>query len=700
VIFSRDKRLLLGVLALVAPVPLPFNEILQGHVLAAYMVAVVLFLRRAAREPRRWLPGWAMNLLGVAYLPVLFFDLVALSGGQLVRPVIHLALFAVVVKLFALRHEKDKWHVVAGVFFLFLASMGTSVHPTILIYLVVMVALFLWLLIRFSYFSVLGRFGHGRSDLAQVPLKTFVACATLGVLVVAAPLFAALPRVRAPFLVAPGVGTGTIIHAAGFSDEVSLDDIGAIRENRQVVLRLRYDPQHPNQEVRLKAATYELYEDYRWLRSEPQGREVLARTRDGASFLLAQDPVEQDVEVWLEPLDSHVLPVPLEAVSVEVALRDRWLRADRGGGLVLPEPPKGRLSYRVGLAAGRVAGPAALPQAEGEEPSLDLNGVTPRMAALAERIMGHGTDLERAGQLERFLATQLDYTTELLGRRGGDPLERFLFDTRRGHCELFASAMVVLLRSQGIPARLVTGFLGAEANPFEGYYVVRGSNAHAWVEAFVGEEEGWVTFDPTPVAGRPGAGAPGVALLARQMWDYVVFRWDRWILTFGLDDQVNLVHRLRQSWHALVALFHRPDRLESPSFRAAEVAGGEVAASPHTGHEARRRGQAAAFLFFSLALGVGVALRWWSARPLTATQGYRRLRRLLERSGVALPRSLAPLGLGRVVVEAHPAAAPVVHRLLFFYLQESFAGAELGWEERREVRLRLGELERRIRGKA
>src|SRR5581483_10001012 len=107
--FAREKRLMLGVLALVAPLPLPWNDVLEIPVALLFGVAVLVFLRRAWRGAETWLPSWALDLLGF-------------WGGQLVRPVIHLGLFAVGVKLFGLRQERDKWHVVIGAFFLFLAA--------------------------------------------------------------------------------------------------------------------------------------------------------------------------------------------------------------------------------------------------------------------------------------------------------------------------------------------------------------------------------------------------------------------------------------------------------------------------------------------------------------------------------------------------------------------------------------------------
>ncbi len=97
-----------------------------------------------------------------------------------------------------------------------------------------------------------------------------------------------------------------------------------------------------------------------------------------------------------------------------------------------------------------------------------------------------------------------------------DPVEWFLFDSREGHCEFFASSMVLLLRTVGIPARLQAGYIGGEREG-DGAYLVRESNAHAWVLAYV--EKRWRVFDPTPPEGRPGLLAAGEALSLREAWD-------------------------------------------------------------------------------------------------------------------------------------------------------------------------------------
>jgi hypothetical protein len=129
--FGREKRRLVGLAALLAPLPLPFNDALSWAVLAAYLASVAGFLVRSRRDPAKWLPAWAMNVLGLAYVPFFLLDASVLSAGSLVEPVVHLLLFGVVAKLFSLSRERDKWQALLGISFVFLAAMATSVHPSL-----------------------------------------------------------------------------------------------------------------------------------------------------------------------------------------------------------------------------------------------------------------------------------------------------------------------------------------------------------------------------------------------------------------------------------------------------------------------------------------------------------------------------------------------------------------------------------------
>ena len=688
--FARQKRLLLGWTALLAPVPLPFNGVVGWPAVLVFLLGVVLFLRRASLDPPRWLPSWGMNVLGLIYLPLFFLDMFVVSHG-LVQPVIHLCLFAVLVKLFAIVRERDKWQASVGVFFLFLAAMGTSVHPTIVLYLVGFLVLVLVLLTRFAFLHVLSGFGREDPALALIPLRGFLLLATAATVVIAVPMFMLLPRVRAPFIVGRGGGSGVTLESAGFSDQVTLDSIGRIRGSREVVLRvLEGASTGGEREMRFKAATYDVYQGGTWRRSPSQGN---LQRGQGVRFRLSPEKPARWATIWLQRLRSQSMPLPVETAVIEP--RSSALAIDAGGAVSFPFIPLEVAEYRVGLAQSPVL--AGATPAGSADPALDLTGVTPKIAALAAQVMGQGTPLQRARRLESHLIDSYSYTLDFVGRSRANPIEDFLFRYRSGQCEYFASSMVLMLRSQGVPARLVTGFLGGEYNPFEGYYIVRENNAHAWVEAYL-PGHGWRIFDPTPPAGRPAAGNEGAMLLAQQAWDFVQFRWDRYVLTFGLYDQLRIFGSLRDLWTDFWSHFKRDDKAGAaphPSSSGLDALG---PASPKPGG---RRGLPDIPLPLALGLTLIAAAVWVLylrlRPPLTATAAYRRLRRRLGRTGASLPDSVPPLAVRREAETRYPAAALPAGRVSDFYLRESFGGQPLEDEEIEVLKAALEEAEKKMR---
>jgi transglutaminase-like putative cysteine protease len=691
VTFAREKRLLLGVLALLVAIPLPFNEVLEWPALVAFAAAVAAALRRAWFGSERWLSNRQLNALGLAYLPLLALDFATVGRIHLVRPVIHLTLFGIAAKLWSLTRERDKWQTMIGMFFVFLAAMATSVNPTILLYLVAFLALTLLLMVRFVYLHILASFGHRDLAPPALPLARFLAGALAATLVLTVPLFALLPRVKSPFIFAAGGAGPQGGSSTGFSDEMSLDVIGRIRGNREIAMRLAYSatPRDAGS-ARFKATTYEIYEGRSWRRSA--GRNAVPRSPGADGFLL--DPRARPVaavEVDLEPLRSTSLVLPVESRAVKIELPALVL--DDGGAVTLQGVPAEPLQYRVELGS-RPRSLAREPAPEGASPALDTSGLSPRFAALAARWAGEGTAAERAQRIESHLQRDFEYSLDYVGRTGKQPLEDFLFTTHRGHCEYFASAMVLLLRTQGIPARLVTGFLGAEYSLWDRAYVVRQSNAHAWVEAWVGGE-GWRTFDPTPADGRPQIEPQSVWLYTRQAWELVVFRWDRYVLSYDFNDQVNVFSGLARAWSQLMQNWFARARVEAEPAPAGETA---AAAAPAPAAEApfwtRRDWAIGAAGTAAVALVAAAVWLWRRRSAWSATAGYRELRLALAGAGFAVPESLAPLALLRSATRRYPAVAPAIDRLVAAYLDESFAGRELAEGDLVLLRRELAAVER------
>ena len=160
-------------------------------------------------------------------------------------------------------------------------------------------------------------------------------------------------------------------------------------------------------------------------------------------------------------------------------------------------PKEGSFVERIWYAPGsRTDLAVAKPEELDEKVPGNLNEVLD--AVLSDWVDDFMSDSEKLAAIEAHLSQ--DFTYSLEADIEGEPMRSFLTDVRKGHCEYFASAMALLSRRQGIPARVVVGFVVLEHNPLGGYYIVRERDAHAWVEAWVddGPVARWVTFDPSP----------------------------------------------------------------------------------------------------------------------------------------------------------------------------------------------------------
>ena len=164
-----------------------------------------------------------------------------------------------------------------------------------------------------------------------------------------------------------------------------------------------------------------------------------------------------------------------------------------------------------------------------------------RTIALTDELRRRSPDpADYARALQRELKTRR-YTLEMeQADEGENVLDSFLFEWRAGHCEYFATAMTMMLRQQGIPARIVNGFLGADYNSVGNYWAVRQNYAHSWVEAYF-PGSGWVQFDPTP--GSPLVQMPGESIWSKfQMsLDTARLAWFRWVVEYDFEKQASLL---------------------------------------------------------------------------------------------------------------------------------------------------------------
>ena len=167
-----------------------------------------------------------------------------------------------------------------------------------------------------------------------------------------------------------------------------------------------------------------------------------------------------------------------------------------------------------------------------------------RIPELAQKVTATATNpFDKAIVLENYLRQKYGYTLNLAGKPGADPLAQFLFVTKAGHCEYFASAMAVMLRTLNIPSREVNGFLPGEYNDVAGDYIVRASDAHSWVEAYF-PGSGWLTFDPTPPA---SATEGGMFSRLNLYLDWMQLNWNEWVVNYDWAHQTLLARNVKQN---------------------------------------------------------------------------------------------------------------------------------------------------------
>ncbi len=521
-----ERQRWLAVLALAVAVPLPLAGVVSWPFLLPYVAAAAWVA--ASRRPLPPLPAWAENLLA----PAILAAVVAAGGVRygVLRPVAQLAVLVAAVRLPGCG-QAQRARLTGGVVALVgIAGIASSTHPALALYLVALLALVVAAAGRLAGVT-LTTGGAQRPLAAAWPPARLVAASVVTAVLVAAPLFALLPRLRSPFAGSP-FGAQP---ASGFRSLVALRGIGDIAVSRRTVLTVSFPGVGPGRVspdwLRLAGATLSRYRAGGWVEATLKGTRLSGRA--GRSIALAEGRGAGRLvraEIALEREGGNLfLPLGATTVSVQSGVA---VTRDPLGSLRVPRHTPLPLEYAVAFDPARVVQPPP------DATDVELPPASDRLRDLATAAtQGTTNRLAAALAIEQYLQTHYGYSLRSNAPVRQDPVQWFLFSAREGHCEFFASSMVLLLRTLGIPARLQAGYIGGESLG-NGSYLVRESNAHAWVLAYV--EGRWRVFDPTPPEGRPGVLAAGGTLSVREAWDRFESAWDRWVLTFSLSDQLDI----------------------------------------------------------------------------------------------------------------------------------------------------------------
>jgi protein-glutamine gamma-glutamyltransferase len=495
---------------------------------------------------------------------------------------------------------------------------------------------------------------------------------SLGSAAVVVILFLALPRGPrfAPWL--PALFPSLLPrNAAG--DRVDLGSLAPVRQDSAVVLRAEAERGPLGAPIYFRRSTLGSFDGRTWSPARP----VAVGAAPMAPGSTAQAPPTGVIRVALSPSeagDGGLLPVPDRAVRV-------WLEPDQGAARV---EPAGAGQWRLlGAGGGELrylveTAPAPAPERSAGESEaaryLSLPARPATLGALAHAwTAGAEGPLARAAAIEARLRGEYAYDLSSPSRGSASPLEHFLLESRRGHCELFASSMAVLLREVGVPSRVVVGYVGSRRWGRSTRLLVRGADAHAWVEALV-EGQGWVRFDPTPPAAEGAtAGAWGLGSLAPLA---------------GLIERAHAARdALDWSWASHVDGYRGPARsagLTRPAWSLAPVAA--LAALGVVALRARRSRPDRAARPGSEPGAEGAAVE--TARTL-----YAALEQAMAARGLARPAGVPPLQHALCPAVAQHPSGPAILALTEVYQRARFGGEPLDAHAQRRFLASVHEIE-------
>lgn len=690
-----DALAVIGLLALVA----------SGKMSSAVAAVVLVGLGVALALPDRWKQLSSVRLLGTA-LPLL--ALVAqitrlLVGADPIPVVIE---FAALLQVARLATRRGAVHDHQVVLLALLHLIAGTVLGGGLTYALALVGFLILtpgaLVLSHLRREVEGNYRQGARDRTGMPVDVprilrsrrvigrgflaFTCVLSVPVFLFTALLFVLFPRVGFTWLTVPAIEPRRMV---GFSDQVDLGGVGTIRTDPALVMRVRpHDlPEEPpaRRNLYLRGALFDSYDGRTWAR-HPGGAEVLQQFGD--LTILRRHPrkgSDRVMSIDLESIQPAVVFVPGDAVALRVLETNQPyfvsspVRQGSRGGLEYEQTRQGGLKYEVYLP------PKGLVVPERAAPELLARYLTvprsmpDRIRQLALEMSGGVEEpVAIARALERGLREGYRYDLSSPSGAAADPLDHFLFESKRGHCEFYSTAMAMMLRVRGVPSRNVTGFVGGTYNRFGGFYAVRQGDAHSWVEAYL-PDLGWTRFDPTPPSNAaPQAVTEGFVAVLREMIEAAAQGWQRNVEGFDLQKQVGIARTVRD--------FFRSDR----------DAGG-------AGRSESAKFDVQKLLVATAALVAVGALVWRLRRKRTdvkkggsaalarqrSIELYLRLEAALRARGVPRPPGTPPRVHAEALEEAgHPVGAEAL-ALTDIYLGVRFGGEELSAPVERDFKARV-----------
>src|SRR6267143_354480 len=613
---------------------------------------------------------------------------------------VHFLLFVSIVRFYSAVTDRDALFLSMLSFSGILAAAVLTVDTTFLIlffaFLLFGVSAFTGMELRRGALGAVSQTPHAHTERDRRlnrALGLSALSVAAGSIVLGGVLFFFFPRFSAGYL---GRASFNPSLMTGFTESVELGQIGEIKKNSAVVMRVQTGKPIAYNRLRWRGIALTTFDGWRWSTVDRGAQKLY--TGDGGWIYTANPPEKRDspnpgmiYTVYLEPIATDAIFVPGKVISLKGnfngensnsfnAIRRTYIFRDSTDTLLKPFHDYSATRYAgfsllPPLNAAKLRAASTDYSPDITETYLQLPPLDPRIPELAKEITKNvRTPFDKALAIESYLHNRFTYTLNLAGKPGDDPLAHFLFETRAGHCEYFASAMTIMLRTLGVPSREVNGFLPGEYNELGGDYIVRASDAHSWVEVhFPGMD--WQVFDPTPAS--PENEADFLSRIGKYA-DWMQLTWSEWVIGYDFAHQVTLaqdVQRssrdLSESWRAWYAQQLSRGRRWMKSWRDGL---GVLISLTVIAFLILLRFEALSAMLERLWLSWQLrSAKATHANPQLASRLYAELLRLLARRGMIREVSQTPLEFA-VAVDS-PNLAPAVREFTQLYTHTRFGGA-------------------------
>jgi protein-glutamine gamma-glutamyltransferase len=457
------------------------------------------------------------TVLNLALVMFVFLNALRISIDNIAAPLVEMLLILMAVKFIEEKKPRDYMQIYTLSVFLLTGSALLSLDIQFLVIVFILAFMLPVGSVLLTFYSQKSEMNLARPDLASIFSRALLI--TVASIPLAAFLFVVLPRTGYPLLNFLN-RTGA---SAGFTDNVRLGEVSSIQENASVMLRVD-TAKIDNEALYWRGIVLDYFDGVSWRST--------GRTGEGKERAALQGRRVMQT-IYLEPYESRYL----FALDKPITVSYRFASINTDFEIVSRRNIGNRIKYNVMSSLSASIGVEKTDRVRYLQlPSIDFS----RTIETVKKLQVLSSDEKTAAAILGYLKYgAFSYSVNNLPVTR-TPIEDFLFKYKYGNCEYFASAMAVMLRLAGIPARLVGGYTGGNYNDFGGYYIVAQDRAHVWVEAFL-EGRGWVRMDPTPgSSGIPGRPQQGAIVKIKMLLDSINYYWNAMVIGYDFNKQITL----------------------------------------------------------------------------------------------------------------------------------------------------------------